>query len=832
MAYPKYHGITLANNSVIENLHLERLAADPVPATAGRLWVNTTEKKVKFTGLDETGAVVVHSIGSAAEVAASLAEAKAYTDSAFTSLKGIAPEVLDTLGEIATALNNDPNLYTTLTTMISTNIEAAKAELRGVVSSSFDTMAELEAGLTAEAAARTAADATLQSNIGTVASDLAAEATARAAADTALDGRLTTVESQAAGKIGDLTTLTTTVKTDLVSAINEVDADLAAEVAARTSADAAEATARAAGDATLQTNINAEATRAQAAEGVLQTNIDAEAARAQSAETALTSSIAAEASARQAADTTLTSNLTAEVSRAQAAEGVLQANIDTEIAARIAADDAVAAAASDQLATETTARLAGDAALDGRIDAVQGELDASQAGVGLNVDGTFTAPENTTYLGATTTVKGMSVALDSALTTEVGRAQAAEAALGSAIANEAQLRADGDAALQSQLEAWVQTQIALDNTTDEARVAAEAALRTSADAALQAELDRTQAAVGLDTDGNIIPIVGTNYLDGATSVFAGAFALDTQLKIVTDGLAAEAAARTTADANFLSQLQAETADRTAGDVALQQELNTTQAGAGLEADGTYAAPTGSNYLNLSTSLKDADYLLDAAVKVVSNAVEAEATARAAADTVQGSNLASEVTRAEAAEAALQSNIDAEAAARAAADTTLTSNLAAEVSARTAADTALQANIDAEASARAAADATLTTAVSDEAAARAAADATLQANINALSTSQSTAVADEAAARAAADQSIRDAINGGKFAFTAASASLVHTIQHNLNTSPVLVTVYVEGDDGKYRNDIVAVEETNNNTITVGLTESRKVKVAVMSLAGI
>jgi hypothetical protein len=56
--------------------------------------------------------------------------------------------------------------------------------------------------------------------------------------------------------------------------------------------------------------------------------------------------------------------------------------------------------------------------------------------------------------------------------------------------------------------------------------------------------------------------------------------------------------------------------------------------------------------------------------------------------------------------------------------------------------------------------------------------------------------------------------------------------YDLNTSPVLVSVYVEGDDGVFRNDIVAVEETDINTITVGLTESRRVKVAVLSLAAI
>jgi predicted transcriptional regulator len=58
------------------------------------------------------------------------------------------------------------------------------------------------------------------------------------------------------------------------------------------------------------------------------------------------------------------------------------------------------------------------------------------------------------------------------------------------------------------------------------------------------------------------------------------------------------------------------------------------------------------------------------------------------------------------------------------------------------------------------------------------------------------------------------------------------VTHNLGVSPLLVSVYVEGDDGKYRNDIVAVEETSLNVLTVSLTESRKVKVAVMSPAAL
>lgn len=50
--------------------------------------------------------------------------------------------------------------------------------------------------------------------------------------------------------------------------------------------------------------------------------------------------------------------------------------------------------------------------------------------------------------------------------------------------------------------------------------------------------------------------------------------------------------------------------------AIQAELDKTQTGAGLNADGTYTHETSSNYLDGATSLKDADKKLDAAIKAV------------------------------------------------------------------------------------------------------------------------------------------------------------------------------------------------------------------------
>jgi len=55
---------------------------------------------------------------------------------------------------------------------------------------------------------------------------------------------------------------------------------------------------------------------------------------------------------------------------------------------------------------------------------------------------------------------------------------------------------------------------------------------------------------------------------------------------------------------------------------LQTELNDTQTGAGLAANGNYISPSGSNYIDSATSLADADDKLDAAIKVNEDAIAA------------------------------------------------------------------------------------------------------------------------------------------------------------------------------------------------------------------
>tara|TARA_R110000868_G_C10972634_1_gene770631 strand:+ start:15595 stop:16506 length:912 start_codon:yes stop_codon:yes gene_type:complete len=56
--------------------------------------------------------------------------------------------------------------------------------------------------------------------------------------------------------------------------------------------------------------------------------------------------------------------------------------------------------------------------------------------------------------------------------------------------------------------------------------------------------------------------------------------------------------------------------------AQQIEIDAIETGAGLDTDGTYITPSGSNYIDASTSLASADSLLDAAIKVNADAIAA------------------------------------------------------------------------------------------------------------------------------------------------------------------------------------------------------------------
>jgi hypothetical protein len=105
--------------------------------------------------------------------------------------------------------------------------------------------------------------------------------------------------------------------------------------------------------------------------------------------------------------------------------------------------------------------------------------------------------------------------------------------------------------------------------------------------------------------------------------------------------------------------------------------------------------------NLSLADTGSGGVTDAAAAINENAsdIDAEETARIAADDTLQSNIDAEESARIAGDDTLQSNIDAEESARIAADTNLQSNIDAEETARIAADNTLQANIDTEVATR-------------------------------------------------------------------------------------------------------------------------------------
>lgn len=97
---------------------------------------------------------------------------------AIADVIGTAPETLNTLKEIADAINNDPNLNTTLTTLVSSSITSAKEELKGTVTTAMDTLGEIETAISNEVTRATAAEGTKLTKTSNL-SDLSDIATAR-----------------------------------------------------------------------------------------------------------------------------------------------------------------------------------------------------------------------------------------------------------------------------------------------------------------------------------------------------------------------------------------------------------------------------------------------------------------------------------------------------------------------------------------------------------------------------------------------------------------------------------------------------------------------------
>jgi small-conductance mechanosensitive channel len=130
----------------------------------------------------EAAAIAAAALDATSKANAAEAAANLYTDGAVSALVDSAPELLNTLNELAAALGDSPDTITNLTTLVGTKADTSyvNSEI-----SDLDTAAQGYASAAQTAAEATAsADATSKAN----AAQAAAEATAQAALDDVLDG--------------------------------------------------------------------------------------------------------------------------------------------------------------------------------------------------------------------------------------------------------------------------------------------------------------------------------------------------------------------------------------------------------------------------------------------------------------------------------------------------------------------------------------------------------------------------------------------------------------------------------------------------------------------
>ena len=427
-------------------------------------------------------------------------QTEADLQAAIEKIIGEAPEVLDTLKEIADALGNDPNFATTITKKLAAITEQLNQEITN----------------------RTEADAQVQANVDKEVSD-------RKEADTALEAKLKEYVDNEVDKI--------TGNTD------GIQASLNKEIQDRKDADAAlqaaitkEETDRKAADAALDTRVTANATKIQelalsiqdavntvknelqAKIDALQTEVNTNKANIQRNTDRLNDQITkeaedyaelkgmvnAEAEARANADTNLKSqvdkvniDLNTEVSKREAGDTVLQQNIDKEISDRTSADTLLDNKFTGLMNTESAARANEDEKINARIDQ---EIKDRKAG-----DNALSARIDTLNGGVTGSLAELSEKVTNnttAIQTEVERAKAAEQTLKDSLTTAMENHKDDLVAISKDINDEAQSRLQED-TKLQNNIDTETLNRTQADTLLENKItqevsDRVQAVENLN----------------------------------------------------------------------------------------------------------------------------------------------------------------------------------------------------------------------------------------------------------------------------------------------------------------------------------------------
>ena len=358
------------------------------------------------------------------------------------------------------------------------------------------------------------------------------------------------------------------------------------------------------------------AAQAQTEVDAVETALAAEVTRATDAEGVLTTDLAAEVTRATTAEGTLTTNLAAEVTRATNAEAAIAQDLADEITARGLAVLAIQneiEAKLNGLKWKTSVRaieinanlsLTGAATVDGVVladgDRVAVIAQTEPADNGIYVVNTAGAWTRSTDFDGTSPINEINSA---AFFVEEGTSLADT---GWTQINQVNtVGTDAIAFTQFNGATGIGAGAGLYKTGNTLEIGEGAGIVVTADA-IEVAL---ASAGGLGFDGSdAVQVVadGTSLTVSASGVKVSD-TLTTEIGALRTDLTSEASTRGTADA------------------ALQTELDATQVGAGLAADGTLAAFTGANYVSAADSLRAAVVALDTQAKANADAVAAANT---------------------------------------------------------------------------------------------------------------------------------------------------------------------------------------------------------------
>lgn len=369
----------------------------------------TDELKAKLEGIEEFANRITN-------VSQLVNDSKFQTEeevkAAIEGIIGSAPDVLDTLKEIADALGNDPNFATTITKKLAALAEQINQEIEDRTEAVSQVQGDLDTKYQE-----------LSSKITLQGENLNKEISDRKEADAAMKSEIT-----------NLGTSLTALGTELRQIINQNYQTLQQQIRAQ--------------DALIQENTQAIQTNLSLIQS-LQTKVDTNVSDVDKLKKGLETEVAD----RKAADTALqekintnADGLAKEISDRKAADQVLQQNIDAESQARTQADSQIRTDLSKKIEDEATARTQADTQITQKLDQEVIDRKAEDEKLSQRI-----TEESQGHTEAIEDLQAKVTKNIQDITAEVNRATAKENEIAQNLATETKNRSDADTAMQASI---------------------------------------------------------------------------------------------------------------------------------------------------------------------------------------------------------------------------------------------------------------------------------------------------------------------------------------------------------------------------------------------